>query len=269
MEYSTEFERLHARATIKLQALQEVPPPPCWADEVKASEKLLQEMEQNRRQVQVQLRLELSGASGAEARQAWERRLQEWSKTISSLRGPLESLKGEQQRRSLNLPGGGVPGADYGAGSASAERQSARESTELMDRSTQKLEEARRQCLETENIGQGVLSDLAAQRETILHVRESMTTVSQELTAARRTIDGLMRAAQQNQMITLVVAFVLFVGLAFWGLMILGLPLKWNLFAAVGLVIVTALVLYLKRRLEAKRDAAREVASSSSFYHAA
>lgn len=250
-EYAADFDRLHARAQAQLQALKAAGDGK-WEDELRAAQRAVEEMDSTRRQVQVQLRLELSGAG--DVRQEWERRLQEWSRALSGLRGNIDSAREERSRGALGLAGG----------SASAERAlegaRARQSTELLHQSSRRLEEAKRQALETESIGEGVLSDLAAQRESIQHVRDNMGTVADELTAARRSLDRMLRSAQQSQVLTQMVAAFMAIGLAIWGLLAVGVPLKWTCVIAILVIVAGALALELRRRLKA--NSAREVVAA-------
>jgi len=245
-DYSTEFLRLRGVAAAQLQAMRETLGSSSWADETKAVERALEEMESNRRQVQVQLRLELSGSAGS-ARQEWDQRLQEWGREITTLRAQLDEVRNANGRRALRLSGGDV---ERGSGNFTAQHESAMQSTELLERSSHKLEDARRLALETEDIGQGVLADLAAQRETILHTLESTRTIGSELNAARQTLNRLIATAQRNRLITLVVSAVLCLGLCFWALAILKLPLKWNLGLAALAVVLIAACITIRSKLQ-------------------
>lgn len=233
-DFSSEFTRHRAVVVTRLQALRE---PHCstWNEDVKVAESALQEMESNRRQVQVQLRLELSGAGND--RQVWEQRLKEWTQEVSSLRRELGTAKDEQSRRSL-----------LGTGVQATQRAASMQATELMEQSSSKLEQARRQALETEEIGMGVLSDLHAQRETIQHMRGNMGIVSDELSSASRSLMRLIRGAEQKKLITMAVAFILGLGLTVYLLGILGLPLKWTVVIAFGLILILGIIVVLRRR---------------------
>jgi len=248
-DYSTEFLRLRGAAAAQLQAMRETPSSSNWADEAKAVERTLEEMESNRRQVQVQLRLELSG-SGGSARHEWDQRLQEWGREITTLRAQLDNARNANGRRALRLSGGDM---ECGSAGFTAQHEGVMQSTEMLERSSCKLEEARRLALETEDIGQGVLGDLAAQRETILHTLESTRTIGSELNAARQTLNRLIATAQRNRLITLVIGAVLCLGLCFWSLAWLKLPLKWNLglafLASVMIAICIAVRFKLQRRV--------------------
>eukprot|EP00929_Paragymnodinium_shiwhaense_P047892 TRINITY_DN24298_c0_g1_i1.p1 TRINITY_DN24298_c0_g1~~TRINITY_DN24298_c0_g1_i1.p1 ORF type:complete len:301 (+),score=97.48 TRINITY_DN24298_c0_g1_i1:109-1011(+) len=259
-EYATEFDRLHNRATMRLQALREAKSA-SWADDAKAAEAVIQEMESNRRQVQVQLRLELSSATDKELRQTWDGRVQDWTQITQRLRTTLDTAKAERSRMSLL---GGTSDAEAALAMAqnSAQRQGAMQSTELLSDSSRKLEEAKRQAMETEAVGQGVLSDLAAQGEQIRNMRDNMRTIGDELNSARKSLDRLIRGAQQNRLVTLVVAALLSTGLMVWALTVVGLPMQWNCVLSVLLVAI----FYAAHRLKAKLASAREVDTSEGSY---
>jgi len=245
-DYATDFLRQRGVAAAQLQAMRATPGSSSWADEAKTMERALQEMESNRRQVQVQLKLELSGSAGS-GRQEWDQRLQEWSREITTLRAQLEEVRHANGRRGLGLSGGDV---QPGSGGFTAEHESAMQSTEMLERSSSRLEEARRLAFETEDIGQGVLSDLAAQREVLQHTLESTRTIGSELQAARQTLNRLIATAQRNRLITVVIAAVLGLGLCFWALMVLKLPLKWNLGLAALAVVMIAACITVRSKLQ-------------------
>ncbi|CAJ1353430.1 unnamed protein product, partial [Effrenium voratum] len=233
--YASEFMRLRGSALASLQSVKESP----QADRMKAAEKAVADMESNWRQIQVQIRLGLSGTPGS---REWEDRVKQWGTEVRSLRQELDAVLEQQNRRSLNL-----------GASAGAERGSAAQATEMMDRSCAKLQEAKRVALETEEVSQGVLSDLAAQRETILSVRGNVRTIDTELTQARRSLDRMIALAQRNRMATLVIAAVFALGLSFWALCVLGLSLQSTLLLAIGMVILLTAALVIRRRLQTGR----------------
>jgi len=243
-EYANEFSRLRGVAAMRLKSLREGDNP--GPDAVRSVERALEEMETNRRQVRVQLRLELSNAAGG-AKQEWDQRLQEWSREVAALKFQLEECTKDNCRESLQLSG------TRAAAAHCPERQDAMRSTEMLERSSSQLNEARRMALETEDVGQGVLSDLAAQRETIQHMRSSMSTIDAELSAARQSLNRLIAAAQRNRLVTLIISAVLAVGLAFWAVCILQLPLKTTLYLAVGLVALAAAFFTVRRQLRLRR----------------
>eukprot|EP00928_Gymnodinium_smaydae_P045006 TRINITY_DN30042_c0_g1_i1.p1 TRINITY_DN30042_c0_g1~~TRINITY_DN30042_c0_g1_i1.p1 ORF type:complete len:322 (-),score=82.17 TRINITY_DN30042_c0_g1_i1:112-1044(-) len=269
-ERAAEFDRLLARANAALRELKEGARDGAEAEVVSLTE----EMEALRRRVQVQLRLGLSGASATVPREDWERLLQDWSREASTVRASLAAAREERARAGLGLGGSGGGASGYvapAAGTAGSwERRSAERTTDLLEQGSLRLQEARRQAAETEAIGQGVLSDLAEQRETIQHVRDNMGVVSAELLAARRSIDRMLRAAQQNQLIAVSVMAFFCIGLAFWGLTALGLSVKHTLLLAVTMVLIAAAAVTVRRRAMLRKAAAdEEEAYAEAEFHRA
>merc|ERR1712217_554119 len=103
-------------------------------------------------------------------------------------------------------------------GGYTSEHRSAMNSTEMMEKSTRTLEEATRRAIESEGIGDGVLSDLVSQRETIQNMKNNMKTVDSELTGARQALGRMIAMAERNRLVTMVIASILGLGLAFWAL---------------------------------------------------
>eukprot|EP00439_Symbiodinium_sp_Y106_P070163 s492_g12.t1 len=235
-EYASEFMRLRGDALARLQSLKESPSP----GKTKSVEKAIDDMESNWRQIQVQLRLGLSGAGSS---REWEPRVKEWGNEVKAMRKELDSVQEEFNRRSLNL----------GSTAAGFERAGALQATELMDRSSAKLADAKRVALETEEVSQGVLNDLAAQRETIMSVRGNVRTIDSELTSARRSLDRMISVAQRDKMATIVIATVFALGLSFWALCALGLPLKQTLLLASLVVLCLGAGLTVRRRMRSGR----------------
>jgi vesicle transport through interaction with t-SNAREs protein 1 len=232
----TDFAKHRTIVVSRLKALRE---PNCtaWQEEVQAAERALQEMESTRQQVRVQMRLELSGAGGSQ-KQDWEARLQEWTKEANSLKTDLLAAKEEHSRKAL-----------LGTGAQAAQRASAMHSTELLQQSSQKLENVKMEALETEDISMGILSDLHSQRETILHMRANMGIVSTELSSAARTLRSLIRGAEQKKLLTYLVAFVLGLGLTCWLLSCLGLSMGKTVAVACSIVVFTLVVVVVRQRL--------------------
>eukprot|EP00931_Biecheleriopsis_adriatica_P034828 TRINITY_DN20097_c0_g1_i2.p1 TRINITY_DN20097_c0_g1~~TRINITY_DN20097_c0_g1_i2.p1 ORF type:complete len:252 (-),score=61.26 TRINITY_DN20097_c0_g1_i2:165-920(-) len=215
-EYASEFMRLRAVATSRLQAVQESGGA-VSAEEVKASEAAIDE--------------------------EWEQRVQEWSREVKSLREQLGTLKEASNRRALNLGGSG-------SSAGAAERRSAVQATEMMERSSSKLQDAIRVSLETEEVSQGVVSDLAAQRETILRTRSNMRTIDTELSQARQSLGRMLAMAQRNRTMTLAIAAIFALGLSFWALCAFGLPLKTTLILAIGVLLLLSAAFLVRRRMQ-------------------
>merc|ERR1740129_327241 len=93
------------------------------------------------------------------------------------------------------------------------------QASEQLQNSTLRLEQARRQALETEQIGLDVMADLRQQRETINSSRAGVSTIGSNVGVAKAYIDSITRRAKANKVITYVVlAFLLLVGVGTWWL---------------------------------------------------
>lgn len=218
-----------------------------WNEEIKIADSALDEMESNCRKLQLQLSLELSGVNGNDS-QMWEKKFRDCCNEVTIFRGELQVAKQVHARRDLRLPTDREMNVlpNY-------EKQMAQHSTEMLERCSQKLEAARSNAIECENMGTQVLNDLAAQRETILHARGNMGIVGVELNSARRTLGRMIHRAQQNQLLAAVIAIVLGFGLAVWAFCILGLPLKWTLLFSVILLVSSVAYVVLRNRRGSRR----------------
>jgi len=239
-DYAAEFARLRGVARDKFQHMPEASPS-TRAEAINSIEKLLSEMESNRRQVQTLVKFESSGS--ASVRQQWTQRLPEWTGEISSLRGQLERAREDHQRMALDLPF---------TNGHTAERERAVQSTEMMERSSSRLEDASRVALETESLGAEIIRDLHDQREVIARSRDNMRTVGSELSSARRALDRMNRMAQQNKCIVQVIGTVFAIGITVWILCILGLSMKLTIALATALVAICAVCRYLRQRWRAR-----------------
>lgn len=240
-EHSAEYARNRLVVVGKLTDVRESRSGDAAGD-LKAAESALKEMEATRRQMQVQIKLELSGSSGS--RQAGEEKLKEWTRDTASLRTELENTRNEFSRKQLGFGGGGGAGGH-------AERSAAKQSTEVLDQGLRRLQDAEREALEIEELGQGIMSDLASQRETILHARGNMGTIGFELSAARRSLDQLLSRASQNKMVTSGVFAMLAVGFMVYVLGFMGLDLKHTVLAAVVFCVALVLFCFLRRKFAA------------------
>lgn len=268
-DYSADFMRLRSVAVAKVQALKAAAGKAegrTWAEDLRATERALESMDSNRRQVQVQVRLELSGAA-AGTRQEWDQRMQEWAREVASFRTEMESAREEHGRRTLHLNGrelnnvgpGGGPG-EAGAGQPGAasrsQRRTAHESTGLLEQGTRVLQESVKTMLGSEAVSEEVMTDLAQQRETISGVRGKMRTIGTELTQARQSLTRMIRRAQQNRLVTMSVCYVLGSGILFWLCCFLGLSLQYTALVALVILLLTITVSYLRHRQDQLTPAA-------------
>lgn len=263
--YSAEFHRLRDSVSSKLAILNGAGADVSASkgeEEVKAIEQLIKDLEANRRQVQVQVRLDLSSLGGS--KKSWDDKLATWANDEDRLRLELKSAKENQQRRALSLSHG--PG-DWSA--SLSDRARAEDVTDQLNRSTQQIEEARRLAAESENIGEGILSDLAQQRETICRTRSNLRVAGEELSASRRALDRMGRFARQNRVAVAFLVFVICIALLILAFGTFGVPLKTSLLIAGGIASFVGLVKlftwYRSNRVGNTASAGTEMTEGTSF----
>ena len=91
-------------------------------------------------------------------------------------------------------------------GKPSREHLQAEDMNQSMLDASRKLTEAKRTALESEQIGIDVMSDLRQQREVMERSRENMGKVGQNYSAAGRTLDSMLRRADQNKRMVYMIA---------------------------------------------------------------
>ena len=77
--------------------------------------------------------------------------------------------------------------------------------------SSRKLTEAKRAAFESEQIGIDVMSDLRQQREVLERSRDNMGKVGQNYSSAGRTLDSMLRRADQNKRMVYMIAGLMLV----------------------------------------------------------
>eukprot|EP00092_Neocalanus_flemingeri_P041477 GFUD01045163.1.p1 GENE.GFUD01045163.1~~GFUD01045163.1.p1 ORF type:complete len:218 (+),score=90.94 GFUD01045163.1:464-1117(+) len=90
------------------------------------------------------------------------------------------------------------------------------ETDHMLASSSRQLEDGKRLLAETEDIGSGVLGDLASQRETIERSRSRLKDVEGGLGASNTVLKGMMLRAQQNKVVLAAVCLAILVVLV-WG----------------------------------------------------
>ena len=81
--------------------------------------------------------------------------------------------------------------------------------TDRLNKSSEVLRGAVATALETEKIGESILSDLADQRATIAHARGTLAGASAGLDKSKRILQGMGRRALKNKVMMYVIIFVL------------------------------------------------------------
>ena len=88
--------------------------------------------------------------------------------------------------------------------------------TETLNRGTDKLRHATKVALETEAVGESILSDLADQRQTIAHARSTLAGASAGLDRSKKLLHGMGRRALKNKVLMYIIlgtlaAMILFI----------------------------------------------------------
>lgn len=81
--------------------------------------------------------------------------------------------------------------------------------TERMNKTSDVLRGAVQVALETEQVGESILSDLADQRATIAHARGTLAGAGSALDKSKRMLQGMGRRALKNKIMMYVIIFVL------------------------------------------------------------
>ncbi|PAV63895.1 hypothetical protein WR25_03271 isoform A [Diploscapter pachys] len=87
--------------------------------------------------------------------------------------------------------------------------------TERLERSSRRLQDAYRMAVETEEIGNEVLGNLAAQRETIGRSRDRLRGADVELNRSSKTLNVMIRRVVQNRLLLLIIAILLMFSLLY------------------------------------------------------
>lgn len=250
-EYSDEYERVRRSLAVRLKE------GPIGTEEVRRLEKSLGELEANRRQVEQSLRLDPPDATQKER---WDKRLGEWSHDIRKLKRKLEQARAVAQRQCLALEVSTARSSNRTSGSSSRtsdfQRQvsnplslsSSSSRTVRMEDDLHRVESARKQLEQTDDISRSILSELHLQRETLKRTRTNMSRVSEELTSARQTVDRLLLRALRNRMVTYAVACFFSTGMLVYELSYFGYNLEVTIVMAVLCFLSCASLYFIQRR---------------------
>lgn len=83
--------------------------------------------------------------------------------------------------------------------------------SERLERSSKRLDDGYRMALETEEIGQNVLNNLAQDREKINNARNRLNNVDSSLTQSSRLLNNMYRRVIQNKALMFVIGLVIIV----------------------------------------------------------
>jgi vesicle transport through interaction with t-SNAREs protein 1 len=159
-----------------------------------------------------QMELEARSSKGAEAK-ALQSRAKAYKSELSVMKTTLkQAAAAVPSAVRAELLGGS-------SGDEAADDQRARllRMGERMQQGTGKLQQAQRTILDTEAIGESILGDLRAQRETLNHATGTLQRANEGLARSGRTLAAISRRALGNKlimwaMIALLALMVLFLG---------------------------------------------------------
>ncbi|XP_028406063.1 vesicle transport through interaction with t-SNAREs homolog 1A-like [Dendronephthya gigantea] len=94
---------------------------------------------------------------------------------------------------------------------ASSEDQRTRllNNTERLDRTSNRLDEGYRMCIETEEMGTAIMDNLQRDREVMTRTRERLRNTDQNLGKSSRILTGMMRRIIQNKIIMAVICLII------------------------------------------------------------
>lgn len=211
-EYESDFQRLQESIEEQLQASRAVSAPDqnelhCLKEaerHIGRADQSLKQMEKEARGLPPNQRTSLEGT------------LTRYRTALSEQRRAVSDAKEQAQRRSL-LGEDSSDGASV-IGKSSKDRERFRDVHGSLQDSTDKLQQAHRVALETEQVGIDVMSDLRAQREVINRTRGNVAEIGANVGQAKRMLEDMLRRAKANKLITIaaVIFLLIFTLVAFY-----------------------------------------------------
>jgi len=206
--YEQQFGNLTAEATAKISELTRVAREGAPGDEVDGVKRQVQDALSEAREVLEQYELEVREQPQTE-RQKLTWRLKsyktEYQRLEKELRSTSDKLQELQSRKELL-------GATIDVSltnDANMEEQNLLVS-ERIERGTNRLREAQRVAIESEEIGVDILTNLARDRETINRSRARVRDTEMNLNTSSRLLSSMMRRAVQNRIILFGIMAALF-----------------------------------------------------------
>lgn len=138
-------------------------------------------------------------------------KVKEYKADIASLREQLKQAAAtagasDAARAELGL------GGDYYSTSA-GQRDRMLQSTERLQKTSERLQLGKQQLAETEELGVTILGDLARQRETIIHARDTLHGADDNISKARRLLSTMSKRVMANKIIMFGISVFLLLGI--------------------------------------------------------
>ncbi|WPH05117.1 Hypothetical protein R9X50_00801800 [Acrodontium crateriforme] len=197
--YEAELKLILADLNQKLDAA-----PDLSGEERKAHLSNAERLHEEARELLDSLRLE-KGNIPAPSRAKVNQRFRNHESDIDSAGRKLKSLRDDRSalfgKRYMDDPSG--------ADAQVEQRQQLLSGTDRLERSSGRIRESQRIALETEDIGRNTLADLAAQRSTIAHTRETLLESEGYTDRSNKTLRGMARRMATNKIVTIAIITVL------------------------------------------------------------
>lgn len=192
--YETEYLRLTRQAMQDVEMVDQLLP---GAEREATAKKATQSIDAAEEIVQS---MELEARSlGGDAKQQLIAQAKDYKSGIAGLRTRLRtahrSSRAEEQART-ELLRGTDPTLRL---EADNQRDRLMETTERLNRGTDKLRAATQIALETEAVGASIMADLESQKQTIRHARGTLAGASAGLDRSKRLLSGMVRRALQHK----------------------------------------------------------------------
>lgn len=150
-----------------------------------------------------------------EARSVAPDRCRQLQNKVKEYKADLASLKEQLAKAKASVPGGDAARAELGlssdyASSSQAQRDRMLTATQRLEQSNDRLQQGKKLLVETEELGTGILSNLSAQRESIVHARDTLHGADDNITKARKILSNMSKRMMQNKLIMLgIIAFLI------------------------------------------------------------
>lgn len=207
--YDNDLEDVKAGVERKVQAAQTLEPEERRerlteaGSELDEADRLVKRME-----------VEVHSASGYERERMHTRlkaRKDELSKLKKQYRDVSKGQASAQSDRQALLSSG--PLSDEEAPTSSSQRERMLSATDRLKQTGERIQQGRKQLLETEELGANILSDLHRQRESITHARDQLHSADETIGRSRRILSAMSRRATQNKLLLGLVATMLVVAI--------------------------------------------------------
>ncbi|GMK55107.1 hypothetical protein CspeluHIS016_0201630 [Cutaneotrichosporon spelunceum] len=153
-------------------------------------------------------------------RKAFQERLAASKASVDKVTKQVRDLRASTQREELLSGAGGWSDDPYTDDDPSAFSARTRllAGTEMLSTSSQRLDNAQRVALETEDVGADILRNLRGQREQIEHTRDTLTGADASIDRAAGTLKKMIHKMYQQKVVTgaIIAVLVLLIILVLW-----------------------------------------------------